>query len=59
MPLGEAMPENVLMILALRDNRPIAVALNLHNSHTLYGRSWGATEYIPGLHMENCYYQAM
>ena len=57
--LGETMPENVLMILALRDNRPSAAALNMHNSHTLYGRYWGATEFIPGLHFETCYYQAI
>ena len=57
--LGKSMPENVLLILALRDDQPIAAALNLHNSHTLYGRYWGATEFVPGLHFETCYYQAI
>jgi predicted N-acyltransferase len=59
MRLGKAMPENMLMILASRDNQPVAAAFNLHNSHTLYGRYWGATEFIPGLHFETCYYQAI
>ncbi len=57
--LGESMPQNVLLILALRDNQPIAASLNLHNSHTLYGRYWGTTEFVPGLHFETCYYQAI
>ena len=26
---------------------------------TLWGRYWGATEYVPGLHFEACYYQAI
>src|SRR5687768_2272225 len=36
--IGKSMPENILLILASRDNQPIAASLNLHNSHTLYGR---------------------
>lgn len=63
MRLGKTMPENVLLILALRegqsDDQLIAAALNLHNRHTLYGRYWGALEYLPGLHFETCYYQAI
>lgn len=59
MQLGKSMPENVLLILALREHQPIAAAFNLHNSHTLYGRYWGAKEFIPGLHFETCYYQAI
>ena len=26
---------------------------------TLWGRYWGTTEYVPGLHFEACYYQAI
>jgi predicted N-acyltransferase len=25
----------------------------------LYGRYWGAREFVPGLHFETCYYQAI
>lgn len=57
--LNDAMSENLLLILAERDNRPIATALNIYNQHTLYGRYWGALEYHPGLHFETCYYQTM
>ena len=57
--LGKSMPENVLLVLALRDGKPIAAAFNLHDSQRLYGRYWGATEFVPGLHFETCYYQAI
>jgi predicted N-acyltransferase len=57
--LGQSLPENVLLILAVRDKKPIAAALNLRNSHTLYGRYWGTVEFISGLHFETCYYQAI
>ena len=53
------MPENVLLILALRDSKPVGAALNLHSTHTLYGRYWGTKEFISGLHFETCYYQAI
>src|SRR5690606_26235325 len=36
-----------------------AGALNLIGGDTLYGRYWGATEEVPFLHFELCYYQAI
>lgn len=57
--LGERMAERVLLILAYRDGTPIAGALNLIGSDTLYGRYWGAVEDVPCLHFELCYYQAI
>lgn len=57
--LGQTMPERVLLILAERDGRPIAGALNLIGEDTLYGRYWGCTEDVPFLHFELCYYQAI
>jgi hypothetical protein len=57
--LGEAMPDQVLLIFAERDGRPIAGALNLIGTDTLYGRYWGCTEEVPFLHFELCYYQAI
>ena len=57
--LGQAMPEQVLLIFAERDGRPIAGALNLIGADTLYGRYWGCTEEVPFLHFELCYYQAI
>ena len=57
--LGERMGNNVLLVVAEREGRAIASALNLFSRETLYGRYWGAMEYVPGLHFEACYYQAM
>ncbi|MBN8809192.1 MAG: N-acetyltransferase [Sphingomonas sp.] len=57
--LGERMADRTLLILAERDGRPIAGALNLIGADTLYGRYWGATEDVPFLHFELCYYQAI
>ncbi|CAN5430379.1 GNAT family N-acetyltransferase [soil metagenome] len=57
--LSERMSEKILLILAMRDGRPIAGALNLIGGDALYGRYWGCTEEVPFLHFELCYYQAI
>ncbi len=57
--LGETMADRVLLMLALRDGRAIAGALNLIGADTLYGRYWGCSEDVPNLHFELCYYQAI
>ena len=57
--LGERLGERVLLVLALRDGRPIAGALNLVGAEALYGRYWGCVEEVPHLHFELCYYQAI
>jgi len=57
--LGQTMPQHVLLIVAEREGRPIASALNLYSQQTLFGRYWGAAEYLPCLHFETCYYQAL
>ena len=57
--LGERLADRTLLILALRQGRPIAGALNLIGADTLYGRYWGGTEEVPFLHFELCYYQAI
>jgi uncharacterized protein len=57
--VGATMGDRVLLMLALRDGRPVAGALNFVGSDCLYGRYWGAIEDIPFLHFELCYYQAI
>jgi len=57
--IGERMPDNILMVLAERDGAPIAASLNLVSQTTLYGRYWGAAEFVSGLHFEACYYQTI
>ena len=57
--IGESMSRDVLLVMARRDNRWIAGAINFIGSDTLFGRNWGAVEHHPFLHFEVCYYQAI
>lgn len=57
--LAQSMPECILLLTAEKDSAPLASALFLRGGGTLYGRYWGATDYVPGLHFETCYYQAI
>ncbi|MCJ2036061.1 GNAT family N-acetyltransferase [Methylobacterium sp. J-068] len=57
--LGERMPERVLLVMARREGRYIAGAINLIGDVALYGRNWGCVEDHPFLHFEVCYYQAI
>ncbi len=57
--VSAAMPEQTLLILARRNGRTIAGALNFAGGGVLYGRNWGCTEFVPFLHFETCYYQAI
>lgn len=57
--IGATMPQQTLLVIASREGKPIASALNFFTADVLYGRSWGAFEFHSGLHFEACYYQAM
>jgi predicted N-acyltransferase len=57
--VGETMAEDVLLVMAKRNNRWIAGAINFIGSEALFGRNWGAIEHHPFLHFEVCYYQAI
>jgi uncharacterized protein len=57
--VGERMGDRLLLLLACRDGRPIAGALNFVGPDTLYGRYWGCIEEVPFLHFELCYHQAI
>ncbi len=57
--IGVTLPQHTLLVIASREGKMIASALNLFTDEVLYGRSWGAFEYHSGLHFEACYYQAM
>ena len=57
--IGERMADRILLVMARRERRWVAGALNLIGADTLYGRNWGALEDVPFLHFELCYYQAI
>ena len=49
----------MMLTLAIRNDRPVAGALNFIGRDVLFGRYWGCTEHHPCLHFELCYYQAI
>jgi predicted N-acyltransferase len=57
--VSELLPDNILVILAEKDNAPIAAALFFESKSTLYGRYWGSNGYHDALHFETCYYQGI
>ncbi|MFM8333370.1 MAG: GNAT family N-acetyltransferase, partial [Candidatus Methylumidiphilus sp.] len=57
--LVQVMPKNLMWVMAVRGNDPVACAMNVIGGGTLYGRYWGATEFVSGLHFETCYSQAI
>lgn len=57
--IGERMADRVLLVMARREGRYVAGAINFIGAHTLYGRNWGCIEEHPFLHFEVCYYQAI
>ena len=57
--LHETMRYDCLLVIAERDGRPVAGALNLIGADTLYGRYWGCVEDHPFLHFELCYHRAI
>jgi uncharacterized protein len=57
--IGETMRKDVLLVMAKRNGRWIAGAINFVGSDTLFGRNWGAIEHHNFLHFEVCYYQAI
>ena len=57
--IGETMSEDVLLVMARRNDRWIAGALNFVGADTLYGRYWGTIDEVPFLHFELCYYRAI
>jgi predicted N-acyltransferase len=57
--IGERMADDILLVMARRDGRYIAGAINFIGSERLFGRNWGCIEDHPFLHFEVCYHQAI
>jgi predicted N-acyltransferase len=57
--VGAKMADRILLVMAKRNGRFIAGAINFIGSDCLYGRHWGCIEQHPFLHFELCYYQAI
>jgi predicted N-acyltransferase len=57
--VAEKMRDRILLVMAKRNGRWIAGAINFIGSDILFGRHWGCCEQHPFLHFEVCYYQAI
>lgn len=57
--IAETMADEILLVMARRDGRYIAGAMNVIGPDRLYGRYWGCIEDHPFLHFELCYNQAI
>ncbi|WP_337245235.1 GNAT family N-acetyltransferase [Luteimonas sp. gir] len=57
--LARTMPRQLVLVFADLAGVPVAGALCLRGGDTLYGRYWGASIALPGLHFETCYYQGI
>lgn len=57
--LRDKSPESLVIIVAYQNQEPIACAFNLRSATHLYGRYWGAMQFVPGLHFETCYMQGI
>ncbi|OAN97619.1 GNAT family N-acetyltransferase [Sulfitobacter geojensis] len=55
----DTLRDDMALVLAQRDGRWVAGALNFIGADTLYGRYWGCIEHHACLHFELCYYQAI
>ena len=59
---GEAAAQlgpQLVVYVAFRDETPVASAICYRDAQTLYGRHWGSSVDLPGLHFELCYYQGI
>ena len=57
--IAATMGEQLLLVLAVKDDETIAAALSFIGYDTLYGRYWGCDEDYDSLHFEACYYQGL
>ena len=57
--MGAEMPGSLMLALGQRGNSRVCAALDVFDAGTLWGRYWGTTERVSGLHFEACYYQAI
>ncbi len=57
--IGERMADDILLVMARREGRYIAGAINFIGGEAIYGRHWGCIEDHPFLHFEVCYHQAI
>lgn len=57
--LAEVFRDRLAWVFATKNGVPIAGAFNIRGDRALYGRYWGASEDVPFLHFNVCYYHGI
>jgi predicted N-acyltransferase len=57
--IGQTLGDQVILVLAYLEDRPVAGALLYRSDKVLYGRHWGGASEFDSLHFETCYYQGI
>ena len=57
--VAQQLPKQVVLVLADLNGECVAGSLMFRSDTKLFGRHWGCTHYIDGLHFEACYYQGI
>ena len=57
--ISRTMGEQIVLVFASHEQRPVAGAIMFRGDDALYGRHWGCLEEFNSLHFEACYYQGI
>jgi predicted N-acyltransferase len=57
--IAASMGEQLVLVIASKDQRIVAGAICFRSADTLYGRHWGCYQDYHSLHFEACYYQGI
>jgi predicted N-acyltransferase len=57
--VSQTLSDQLVVILARYESRPIAAAICFRSNTALYGRYWGSLADFHSLHFETCYYQGI
>ena len=58
--MASACGDAAMLVTAAEGDGPlVGAALNLVGSEAIFGRNWGCSRFVPALHFEVCYYQAI
>ncbi|WFE68597.1 GNAT family N-acetyltransferase [Thiomicrospira sp. R3] len=57
--VAQALPDQVLLVMAERDGKTIAGSLMFVSDSVLFGRHWGCMDDVNSLHFEACYCQGI
>lgn len=56
---GALLGQRMIVFVAFAEETPVASAICYRDGKTLFGRHWGTSIDLPGLHFELCYYQGI